>query len=284
MIDTTLRLACLSLISALVAASLHAQSFDTPMTRLRPIGEPSAVDQYRPRTDQTLIRETQYQQLQPAAQVIQAFEQSDSPRQRVELQQFDAPQLPGSMQLPGSTQVPGSTQLPAGGFTPPPSGFAPPTAPPITGNAVAAPSTMVPSGVPRGLPSNSGALSPVQLNPTMSGVSGDFARMAQPQLSSGFATIDNCSCISPPSNYVAGSAGCAPVAYQSPAYVSAPSPVGPSILPNGIAPRGGGIPGGPLISFGQQANPVQVGQGWFGQPVAYVPGQPIRNWVRYLFP
>ncbi|TWT83755.1 hypothetical protein CA13_52260 [Planctomycetes bacterium CA13] len=39
-----------------------------------------------------------------------------------------------------------------------------------------------------------------------------------------------------------------------------------------------------LFTLGQEANPVQVGQGLWGQPVAYVPGQGIRNWVRYFFP
>lgn len=43
-------------------------------------------------------------------------------------------------------------------------------------------------------------------------------------------------------------------------------------------------PVGPLISFGQSANPVQVGPGLFGQPKAYVPGQGLRNWLRYFTP
>ncbi len=61
--------------------------------------------------------------------------------------------------------------------------------------------------------------------------------------------------------------------------------VAPVILPNGIvAPQVGGAPAGALLSFGQETYPVQIGQGWLGQPVAYVPGQPIRNWIRYIFP
>lgn len=40
----------------------------------------------------------------------------------------------------------------------------------------------------------------------------------------------------------------------------------------------------PVVSFGQEKNPVVMGQGIVGQPTAYVPGQPIRNFFRYLFP
>lgn len=40
----------------------------------------------------------------------------------------------------------------------------------------------------------------------------------------------------------------------------------------------------PLVSMGQQQHPVQVGQGILGQPKAYVPGQGVRNFIRYLTP
>jgi hypothetical protein len=36
--------------------------------------------------------------------------------------------------------------------------------------------------------------------------------------------------------------------------------------------------------LGQQKNPVQLGRGIIGQPVAYVPGQWFRNWLRYVSP
>jgi hypothetical protein len=36
--------------------------------------------------------------------------------------------------------------------------------------------------------------------------------------------------------------------------------------------------------MGQQQHPVQVGQGILGQPKAYVPGQGVRNFIRYLTP
>ncbi|MCC9656615.1 hypothetical protein [Rhodopirellula halodulae] len=41
-------------------------------------------------------------------------------------------------------------------------------------------------------------------------------------------------------------------------------------------------PAGALVDFGQGTNPVQVGPGLWGQPVAYVPGQSFRNWLRYF--
>lgn len=44
------------------------------------------------------------------------------------------------------------------------------------------------------------------------------------------------------------------------------------------------VPISPLFSFGQESNCVVVGQGFLGQPVAYVPGQWVRNTIRYLFP
>jgi hypothetical protein len=63
-------------------------------------------------------------------------------------------------------------------------------------------------------------------------------------------------------------------------------PVNPGFATGGVAGNtfGGASVPRALISLGQQNNAVQVGQGLWGQPVAYVPGQSIRNWVRYFFP
>ena len=247
-----------------------AQSSDTPMTRLRPIGSPSAVDQYRAPSSAPRYRETAYQPgaMQPGNPQRQASGSYDSGvRQTVLLQQFDAPQLPGAMPVPGN-------------FAPPPVTAAP--------NPVPMPSQ---AAAPRGLPVIPGNLAPVPLDPSSgrSSSNSDYVPLAQPQLNDGFATIDNCACISGPGNYVSatGWGGCAPVSYQSPqAYVAPPTQIAaPSILPNGFTqPQGAGIPRGALISFGQASNPVQVGQGIIGQPVAYVPGQRLRNWIRYIFP
>lgn len=40
----------------------------------------------------------------------------------------------------------------------------------------------------------------------------------------------------------------------------------------------------PLIGFGQDVRQAQLGRGIVGQPVAYMPSQPLRNILRYLFP
>ena len=94
------------------------------------------------------------------------------------------------------------------------------------------------------------------------------------------------------------------VAYQAPvpqAYIAPTTQVvGPSVVttPTVVAPvtttpvvvappanpKAAGIPKKPLLNFGQDKNPVVVGQGLVGQPVAYVPGQRFRNWIRYIFP
>jgi hypothetical protein len=259
--------------------SAIGQSLDTPMTRLRPIGAPSAVDRYRGPAESPIYRETAYQQAgvgrTEVRQVGTTGNYGSEVRQAVMQQQFAAPQLPATS--------PGSFTLP------------PTTSPSLPPNSVVMPQT-----APRGLPTNqavpaNGNLIPVPQNRSVLVPSrSDLAPLAQPELGNSFATIDNCNCVSAPSDYSAASVigGCAPVSYQAPgyqepgAYTAAPTVIAaPAIVPNGIAsPQVGGAPAGALLSFGQETYPVLVGQGWLGQPVAYVPGQPIRNWIRYIFP
>ncbi len=267
-----------------------AQSLDTPMTRLRPIGSPSAVDQYRPVATLEPYRETAYQH--PSRLVANSV---SSPtvvaipsvgdraantathsvvRHTVMHQQITAPPLPGS-------QTGGSLPLPTSGIALPVP-VAPPTAP-------------INSMPPRGLPGHPGGYQPAPIVPSGTLGSGDAAVIAPPELGSEFATIGNCNCVSGPSSYTAASGiGCgapvsynAPASYAAPAYVPPPAQIAaPVVLPTVAAPlpptRVG--PVRPLVTFGQQANTVQVGQGIVGQPVAYVPGQRFRNWVRYFFP
>jgi len=40
----------------------------------------------------------------------------------------------------------------------------------------------------------------------------------------------------------------------------------------------------PLLPIAQQPAVVQVGRGILGQPTVYVPGQPVRNLLRYISP
>jgi hypothetical protein len=186
----------------------------------------------------------------------------------VQLQQFESP-LPGALPLPDT--VPANPS--AGAATPNPG--LPPG--PIA----------LPGGAAGGIAGQVGG--PNIVSPS------DQTPIPTPQLNNGFATISNCNLVSGPSSYSAASfGGCAPASYQAPVFQQNQSVPGqggfvaPAVLPNGLAPQspfsGAGVPGGALISFGQQANSVVVGQGLFGQPVAYVPGQTFRNWVRYVFP
>jgi len=86
-----------------------------------------------------------------------------------------------------------------------------------------------------------------------------------------------------PSNFQTGT--CGPVA--GPGYSGIPGNIAPStIMPNqapGLySPNNSGFR--PLIGFGQDRYNVQLGRGIIGQPVAYVPGQVFRNFLRYIFP
>ncbi len=137
-------------------------------------------------------------------------------------------------------------------------------------------------------------------------VSNDYAPIAQPRLD-GFATVDNCRNVTGPSSYrAAGFFNCAPASYGVPsytvpaAYTPPPAQIAPvsTLPPAAVYPATGPVsitgtlppvlPGSagyrPLFSLGQENQPVQVGQGLIGQPVAYVPGQTFRNWLRYLAP
>lgn len=88
--------------------------------------------------------------------------------------------------------------------------------------------------------------------------------------------------------------GVYPTAYQcTPAAPSFPStgavPGGyipptlpPNLTPNLYTPNNAGYR--PLFSLGQENYNVQLGRGIIGQPTAYVPGQHIRNFMRYLSP
>lgn len=72
----------------------------------------------------------------------------------------------------------------------------------------------------------------------------------------------------------------------------APSPSTPSGTPMSYAPPTyypysyNGFNSGyrSLIGFGQNVSLAQVGRGLYGQPTAYMPNQPFRNFIRYLFP
>ncbi|TWU50885.1 hypothetical protein Poly51_41780 [Rubripirellula tenax] len=281
--SATFSLACFASLAAMGSAC--SQSFDTAQTRLRPIGAPSAVDQYR----------SDVRSGSPAS----GFQETAyTPTVRQVAMQFQMP--PG-----GSTNASPPTAFPSP--TPPPQSFSPAPIPSsLPPSTIAPPSTLSqnPTAIPRSLPtmpppSTSISSSPISPTPARIPSSSDYMPIAPPQLNSGgFATAYNCPNVTGPSAYSAASGiGCGQVGYQAPAsYAPNPSNLVPlntapgTMPPPGVVappisiPTASAAPVGPLISFGQSANPVQVGAGLFGQPKAYVPGQGVRNWLRYLTP
>lgn len=119
----------------------------------------------------------------------------------------------------------------------------------------------------------------------------DLDPLAQPQLQSGWATAANCRLVTPPSGYSASFwyDGCGvPVVPAGANPASVPYAVVPATtMPNApasMAVQGRPVGWQPIISLGQERNNVQLGRGIIGQPVAYVPGQFFRNFLRYIFP
>lgn len=211
-----------------------------------------------------------------------------------------APAPTGTTALPpalGSSTTSGPINLPVPDMatTPLPRGNTTPTLPP----------QVQPSGPIVVTPAPRGPASPTT-------IPGDYAPLPQPQLTTGFATLGNCRNVSAPSGYQsdriptyapdpASVAQASATGYGGPATVPsaptvlppvsvmplAPGPPGTAVAPTPVSIGGQTIVPGPakcqpLLSFGQEKYPVQVGQGIFGQPVAYVPGQSFRNCIRYL--
>ncbi|TWT53004.1 hypothetical protein Pla22_06320 [Rubripirellula amarantea] len=283
-----------------------AQQVDSPQSRMRPIGSASLVDQYRsgrldgnstmtndqvPRFDgssnvdgssdrvgqSVLVRETAYRDQGSVRQTAMQMAMPEgaflnpAPDSNTGLSQ--PPSLPNAS-LPGSS-LPGSP-LPQG--------------PSMQGSVLS---------TPRSLPQAGGYSQPQSFPVPMDS---DLQPLSQPMLSNQYATLDNCACVSGPSTYSAASpSGCVPVNYQTSVpctpYLAPPAQIAaPAIMPGGVAPpsypslgpavpaTASAAPVGSLLTFGQEQNMVQVGQGLIGQPKAYVPGQYFRNWLRYFTP
>jgi hypothetical protein len=79
-------------------------------------------------------------------------------------------------------------------------------------------------------------------------------------------------------NGVTPTAGLVPPATATPFAYAPPAAMPPATV---YAPSNGGYV--PLVGFGQGSN-AQLGRGLYGQPTAYVDGQPVRNFLRYIFP
>lgn len=62
----------------------------------------------------------------------------------------------------------------------------------------------------------------------------------------------------------------------------APPTLPPNLTPQLYTPDNAGFK--PLFSLGQENYNVLLGRGIIGQPTVYVPGQPVRNFLRYISP
>jgi len=97
--------------------------------------------------------------------------------------------------------------------------------------------------------------------------------------------FDACYMVEP---YQANSGCGSPPMANTPPYIGLPGTfIPPTFMPNQV-PQGnvstGSVGLRPLIGLGQQNTNVQFGRGIIGQPKAYIPGQYVRNFVRYLTP
>lgn len=113
----------------------------------------------------------------------------------------------------------------------------------------------------------------------------DSSPVTQPQLQGRWATSGNSQLVTGPSGYSSTFWECGPPVMQASGYTYATTP--PTMMPNSqpmLAVTSGAMAPRPLVSLGQENYNVQLGRGIVGQPVAYVPGQNIRNFFRYLFP
>lgn len=233
----------------------------SPASQFKPLGQTSAVDRFAPReniqraqrsgSDLSGVRQTAYMQSgfsMPALGDNAVPPTGTSSLDQPALQPLTAGPTPPSLTnpAPGLNPVPRTNNIPLGGNTAAPTG----------------------TGFPN---------SPSDLTPIPS-----------PQLNPNWSTVDNCALVSPPSGYRAQFWGCGPVVpagaipYDSPqiiapATVMPGSPAAGSLYAGSVGPK-------PLFTLGQERNNVSLGQGIIGQPVAYVPGQYFRNFLRYLSP
>lgn len=294
-----------------------AQTLNSPMRRaarnagsvlpFTPIGTASLVDQYR--SDSGF----QYSSGQVGNKSDRDVQGSNRHVVRLQQNGFAAPPLPSTgsepMAFPGNGVIVAPSQ-PAfqdpGGVAPfglpPSSAFPAPMSNSVNSLPVMTPNTGPPPALPMnsnlpGMPANGASSVSFPTTQVFQGNS-DMLPIARPQLNDSFATVGNSCCVSPPSNYVAamGLGNCVGGGYQSAAsqsYIATGAQVGAppqvaSAVPSGLVPvtrpSAPGVPKRPLINLGQDKNAVVVGQGLIGQPVAYVPGQCVRNWIRYIFP
>jgi len=293
-------------------AAYRASDFTVPQTRLQPIGAASAVDQYHNQSANTAVKSGTDNSVRQAV-AMQSTDASAVPPPSLPSGGFSLPPGTGLPAPFGSTPSMGPINVPPTNLydnapLPRDSGNIgnggtgtfglPLPSPPASSTATLNPNITV-------TPQPGGSFVPVPRSGAIVGQSvpgGDYAPMPQPQLGNQFATLGNCRNVSAPSGYRSDRIlTCGqPTSYlttvgatsQPPIYSPPPAQIGPPVI---LPPTQMGVPIGstqtvvpgpagyrPLISFGQERFPVQIGQGIFGQPAAYVPGQKFRNAIRYL--
>lgn len=186
--------------------------------------------------------------------------------------------------------VPGAFPSGANGIGLPSSNITMPAPAPysLPNNAIGAPVTGAPmtNGLsrdvlpnsPSNLPSNGGYAAPTPTYPRNTGLVNSSPFVSDPpcQFDASYMVSPTVyrqatGCDTPSRGTGVPYAGGSPFAY-----------VPPTMMPYPSMGNNGGFR--PLIGFGQNAYNAQVGRGIIGQPTAYVNGQPIRNFLRYIFP
>ncbi len=188
--------------------------------------------------------------------------------------------------LPPGSAVPSGSGVPSGGGSsaaPPPSSPAV-VLPPSAGSA-GTPSGTLPT-YPQPTPIVTGA--PFVGQPPCQ-FDGYQRLMVVPAASSAQGMVPGC----PPGSYAAPAAystvpqgqapsGMWPQGAAGPSSGSGSSVIMPSSAPQLYSQNNAGWR--PLFTLGQENYNVQLGRGIIGQPTVYVTGQPVRNFLRYLFP
>jgi len=126
----------------------------------------------------------------------------------------------------------------------------------------------------------------------------EYVQFSQREAGEPFATMNNSSFVSPASGYSATTSWGRNCVTSNTGFPTDMANIKGQGTPSGLIDSGGlvkilpsselakykAVPTQPLLQFGQDQNGVVVGHGLLGQPVAYVPGQWVRNSIRYLFP
>lgn len=306
MVDPILRCVSFILVFFILALvnidGVGAQDTQPYFTQIRSISEPSAVDRY-----QSLRLSTPMQSSGVTSAKLPLVDQLAE--NQVEAEVSDVQQV--QFQLP----APGSSAASGGDFLNPSNG--PATLDPVDetpafpfsaeqggeqsiGGGMAREQETVDSGsqlrsLPLGVGSNSRELgsTPLEVDSQNNRNEG-YAPFESPNLGNQYATMNNSTFVSAPSGYDATTfwgRNCVSVSASKSGTGVRPMRSGESstprltrVLNQEFLANYPAVPTRPLLSFGQEQHGVVVGQGMLGQPVAYVPGQWVRNSVRYLFP